>query len=67
MGLLDGALSLCTPAVLSSLTVTQQKIEGEIAYLLWSAEPEIPFGSDTFHVREGKIMVQMATVQVRSR
>ena len=58
---------LFNPEVLSSLTVTQQEIEGEIAYLLWAAEPEMPLGSDTFLVREGKILAHTATVQVRSR
>ena len=41
---------------------------GDITEALFdTAEPEIPFGSDTCLVREGKIMAQTATVQVQSR
>ena len=42
----------------SALEVSQQIIEGEIAYIVWSGESEklkIPFATDTFVVREGKI------------
>ncbi|MBM3237294.1 hypothetical protein FJZ31_13455 [Candidatus Poribacteria bacterium] len=45
----------------SSFEMSQQIIEGEIAYIVWSAESvnySIPFGTDTFVIRDGKIMTQ---------
>lgn len=58
------ALQIFTPAVLSCLEFKQQQIEKDVAYLLWSAGPVIPFGSDTFIVRDGKIAAQTGTAQL---
>jgi ketosteroid isomerase-like protein len=43
----------------TSLEMLQQVIEGEIAYTLWSARSAhytAPFGTDTFVIRDGKIV-----------
>lgn len=58
------AFFIFTPEVLSSLKFLQQVIEGEVAYILWSAGRMIPFGSDTFVVRGGKIVAQTGAVQI---
>ena len=45
----------------------KQIIEGEYAYILWSAESEmlsIPFGTDTFRIVEGKIVAQTFVGQI---
>src|SRR3954453_4420196 len=34
------------------------RIDGELAYITWSAGREIPLGTDTFVVRNGKIVSQ---------
>ncbi len=57
------SLTIFTPEVLSTLKFAQQVIERDVAYLLWSAGEMIPFGSDTFVVRHGKIVAQTGTVQ----
>jgi hypothetical protein len=36
---------------------------GEVAYLLWSGGAAFPFATDTYVVRDGKILVQTAAVQ----
>ncbi len=61
------ALAIFTPQVLSSLQFSQQVIKRDVAYLLWSAGAAIPFGSDTFVVRGGKIVAQTGTVQIAGR
>jgi hypothetical protein len=38
-----------------------QAIEGEIAYLTWSAEPFVRLATDTLLVRDGKIVAQTFT------
>jgi len=46
------------PELLQALTLTHQEITGEIAYIIWKAEPFIPFASDTFLIRDDTIVVQ---------
>ena len=58
------ALAVFTPQVLGELKVIQDTFEREVEFVQWSAGKAIPFGSDTFIVREGKIVAQTATVQM---
>ena len=42
----------------STLTIVQQIVEGDIAYLLWAGESacyRIPLGTDTFVIRAGQL------------
>jgi ketosteroid isomerase-like protein len=55
---------LLTPEVLGSLKTSCQVIEGENAYICYSAGTAIPFASDTFMVRGGKIACQTVAVQM---
>lgn len=59
-------LEAYTPEVLSTFKVGQQVIEGEIAYAVWSMGAAIPVATDTFVVRDGKIVAQTAYLQVGS-
>ncbi len=54
----------------SALEVSEQIVEGEIAYIVWSGESEklrIPFATDTFVVRDGKIVAQTFTPQMEEK
>jgi ketosteroid isomerase-like protein len=45
----------------SSMEFTSQIVEGEVAYITWSAKAasfNIPIATDTFVIRDGKIIVQ---------
>jgi hypothetical protein len=33
-------------------------VDGEVAYIVWKAEPGVQLATDTFFVRDRKIMVQ---------
>ena len=57
-------LEAIAPEVLSSFKVHRLTVDGEIAYLVWSLGKEIPFASDTFVVRGGKIVAQTAVAYV---
>lgn len=46
------------PGMMEAFQMVRQDVEGETAYILWKAEPFAPLGTDTFVVRNGKIMVQ---------
>ena len=46
------------PELLRAMTVTRTDIHGEFVYLHWKAPPFIPFASDTFVIRNNKILAQ---------
>ena len=49
---------MLTPEVAANFKTAKQEIQGEYAYVHWAAPPAIPFGSDTFYIHNGKIMMQ---------
>ena len=49
------------PSPLSNIEVTTVHIDGEVAYVTWKADG-VPFGTDTFVVRDGKILVQTVAI-----
>ena len=54
----------------SAFEVSEQIVEGEIAYIVWSGESEkvkIPFATDTFVVRDGKIVAQTFSAQMEKK
>lgn len=51
-------MKMLAPEALANFKVTKQDIQGEYVYLLWMAPPTFPFAGDTFHVHDGKIMMQ---------
>ena len=44
------------PEMLNALEIVRQSVEGEVAYLLLKAEPFAPLATDTFIVRNSKII-----------
>ena len=36
----------------------RRDVDGEVAYIVWKAEPGVQLATDTFLVRDGKILVQ---------
>jgi hypothetical protein len=36
----------------------RQDVEGEIAYIVWTAGDIVPFATDTMVVRNGKVLIQ---------
>ncbi len=44
--------------IMDAFTMKRQEVTGELAYILWEAKPWIPLGTDTFVVRDGKIVFQ---------
>jgi ketosteroid isomerase-like protein len=50
------------PALIAALAVVRQDIYGEVAYMIWKAEPFVALATDTFVVRGGKIVAQTFVV-----
>ena len=53
-----GMMKMLPPEAIANFKVTKQEIQGEYVYLLWTALPTFPFAGDTFHIHNGKIMMQ---------
>jgi ketosteroid isomerase-like protein len=54
----------------STFTMIQQLVEGEIAYIVWSAESQryrIPLATDTYVIRDGKIVAQTFAAKVEPK
>ncbi len=51
------------PGFVDALALSRQEIEGDIAYIVWTAPGFMTLGTDTFLVRDGKIVVQTFTGQ----
>ena len=49
---------LFTPENLSKMQILHQDVQGEIAYVAWTMGDAVPFGTDTFVIRNGKIAIQ---------
>lgn len=58
----DGFLRTSPPELLRAMMLVRKDIQGDVAYVLWKAEPYIPLATDTFVVRDGKIVAQSFAV-----
>jgi ketosteroid isomerase-like protein len=48
-----------------TMRMNRQEVIGEVAYILWDREPIISQATDTFVVRDGKILFQTFTVATK--
>jgi ketosteroid isomerase-like protein len=53
-----GLMKMLPPEAIANFRITKQEIQGEYVYVLWTALPTFPSAGDTFHVRNGKIIMQ---------
>lgn len=51
-------MKMLPPEALTNFKTTKQEIHGEYVYGLWTAAPTFTFAGDTFHIHNGKIMMQ---------
>jgi ketosteroid isomerase-like protein len=54
----EGFFDSLSTDFMDDFVMMREDVEGEIAYILWAAEPYVSMGTDTFIVRNGKIAVQ---------
>ncbi len=59
-----GVMGMLTPEVMSQMKLIKQSVDGDYVYVFWSAGPKIPLGSDTFCIRDGKIVMQSFVAQI---
>lgn len=46
------------PELVDRLEVVRQDVEGDVAYLIWKAEPFVSLATESFVIRGGKILAQ---------
>jgi ketosteroid isomerase-like protein len=54
----EAMLKSMPPEAVKNFKLLRQDVDGEYAYILYSALPMISFGGDMFHVHDGKIVAQ---------
>ena len=54
----EGFMASLPPGAADSFSLRTLRVEGDLAYITWSAGREVPFGTDTFVVRDGRIVSQ---------
>lgn len=57
-GFFEAFMANASPELLAAFAVTRLETHGEVGYILWKAEPFIPFATDTFVVRDDRIIAQ---------
>ena len=62
----DALTKSATPEMMAAYQLIRHDAVGEIAYIVWKAEPIVPLATDTFVVRNGKIMAQTFTAYMPS-
>jgi hypothetical protein len=54
----------------SDFKLSRQEVRGQIAYIVWSAESKnyrFPLGTDTFVIKDGKIIVQTFAAKIEPK
>lgn len=51
-------LAALPPQAIGEFTLRSLRLQGDVAYITWSAGPRLPLGTDTFVVRDGRIVAQ---------
>ena len=46
------------PGFWENFKIVRQDVEGELAYIVWSSASAAPLGTDTFIIRDGRIVAQ---------
>ena len=57
-GFFEAFLASAPPGLLEAFRIVRQDVHGETAFLIWKAEPFVTLATDTFLVRDGKILAQ---------
>jgi ketosteroid isomerase-like protein len=57
-GFFEHTASASAPDLFQAPTVVRQDIVGDVVYAIWHASPTISLASDTFVIRDDKIMAQ---------
>lgn len=54
----EGFVAALPPQAIGQFTLRSLRVQGEVAHITWSAGAGLPLGTDTFVVRQGRIVAQ---------
>lgn len=54
----EGFIVALPPQAMGRFKLRSLRVQGDVAYITWSAGSELPLGTDTFVVRDGRIVAQ---------
>jgi hypothetical protein len=54
----EAFMANATPEVTAAFAVTRFETHGDVGYIVWRADPFIPLATDTFVVRDDRIVAQ---------
>ncbi|HEX3140584.1 MAG TPA: nuclear transport factor 2 family protein [Rhizobacter sp.] len=54
----EGFIAALPSQAIGQFKLRSLRVQGDVAHITWSAGPELPLGTDTFVVRQGKIVSQ---------
>lgn len=57
-GFFEDFIASLPPGAIGRFALRSMRVEDDLAYITWSAGREIPLGTDTFVVRDGRIVSQ---------
>jgi len=57
-GFFDQFITELGPQTIAQFKLRSLRVQDELAYITWSAGPRLPLGTDTFVVRQGRIVSQ---------
>lgn len=57
----NGFVRNLPPGFMESFDMVRKDVDGEVAYIVWQSGDIAPLGTDTFVVRDGKIVAQTFT------
>lgn len=58
----ENFLAALPPGAIEQFTLRSLRVQGDLAYITWSAGGSLPLGTDTFLVRQGRIVAQTVAV-----
>ena len=58
----EGFIAALPSQAIDQFTLRSLRVQGDVAHITWSAGAELPLGTDTFVVRQGKIVSQTFAV-----
>ena len=57
-GFFEGFIAALPQGAIGRFTMRTLRVQADVAYITWSAGSDMPLGTDTFVVRQGKIVAQ---------
>ncbi|MGD1118852.1 MAG: nuclear transport factor 2 family protein [Dehalococcoidales bacterium] len=59
-------LGMVAPETQANMKIVSQQIADDYALMLWTELPLVTFGADSFHIQNGKIVMQAAAVEMKT-